>query len=601
MVTSERSATPGPDDAAPQVAAEAYAQGVAAQRAGRWSEAEALFRRVVEADPRHWAAHGNLGVVQSAQQRFDEAEVNLRRALTLNPDYAIAHNNLGVVLRRQGRAAEAIESFRRATELKIDWPDALGNLGGVLAVAGRHGEAEAACRRAIAIDPAHAGAQINLATALKGQGRLVEAIAACERGLAAAPRHAEGHNNLAGLLQMAGLLQPAEEACRRALAIAPGYAMAHNTLGSILQEQSRSDEAAPCYRAAITLKPDYAEAYSNLAVALTSLGDLDDALASCGKAIALKPDYADAHWNKALALLLCGDFAHGWAEYEWRKRADTALGRALALSGPEWDGTALNGGTILLHAEQGLGDTIQFVRYAPLVAARGGKVVLRVQPELRRLLAGMDGVERLVTTDDALPPYDVHLSLLSLPRVFATEPSTIPRRIPYVAVEAEAARAWARRLAAYPGRRVGLAWAGRPQHKNDRNRSLALRELASLGSVSGVTFVSLQKGPAAAQLSGQPAGFAPVDVGGELDDFVNTAAAIANLDLVISVDTSVAHLAGALGRPVWCLLPYAPDWRWMLGRDDSPWYPTMRLFRQARRGEWSGVATQIVKALEAPP
>ncbi|MBI3710034.1 MAG: hypothetical protein HY246_20500, partial [Proteobacteria bacterium] len=253
-----------------------------------------------------------------------------------------------------------------------------------------------------------------------------------------------------------------------------------------------------------------------------------------------------------------------------------------------------------LHAEQGLGDTIQFIRYVPLVAALGGRVVLQVSPELKRLLQAFPGVERLVAPADELPRYDVHLSLLSLPRAFATELPTIPDDVPYVTAEPAAVRAWGQRLAAYRGRRVGLVWAGRPEHRNDRNRSLQLQKLATLAAVPDVTFLSLQKGPAAAQLAGPPAGFSPVDLGQELGDFADTAAVIANLDLVISVDTSVAHLAGALGRPVWCLLPFAPDWRWLRGREDSPWYPTMRLFRQRRHGDWSDVAARVVEALRVP-
>ena len=264
---------------------------------------------------------------------------------------------------------------------------------------------------------------------------------------------------------------------------------------------------------------------------------------------------------------------------------------------PPWDGSELNGKTVLLHAEQGLGDSIQFVRYVPMVRDRGGKVVLQCQPALSRLFTGLPGIDRVIKNGDPIPRFDAHCPLLSLPRAFGTTLDSIPASVPYLTADPAAALDWAKRLADRPGKKVGIVWAGRAGYVGDRTRSLSLTTLAPLACASGITWYSLQKGYAAAQISDAPQGMELIDRTAELNDFADTAALIANLDLVISVDTAVAHLAGAMGKSVWTLLPYAPDWRWLLNRDDSPWYPTMRLFRQQRPGDWGEVIQRIAESL----
>jgi hypothetical protein len=313
------------------------------------------------------------------------------------------------------------------------------------------------------------------------------------------------------------------------------------------------------------------------------------------KAITLRADYALAHWNLGLILLSLGDFQRGWAEYEWRWRRPE-YARHDHFKRPRWDGTQLGRRRILLHTEQGFGDVIQFIRFVPKVVERGGKVILACHSELRRLLSKIEGVQQWIDPGETLPEFDVHCPLMSLPKVFGTTVQTVPGQAPYLAAGAELAERWRERVEGLPGRKVGLAWAGRPGHGNDRNRSIRLNQLEKLGIVAGVSFVSLQKGEAARQ---QTPGLTITDWTADLNDFADTAALIANLDLVIAVDTAVAHLAGALGKPVWVLLPFVPDWRWMLDREDSPWYPTMRLFRQPAIGDWETPISRIVEALKS--
>jgi hypothetical protein len=327
------------------------------------------------------------------------------------------------------------------------------------------------------------------------------------------------------------------------------------------------------------------------------LGRPEAALQALERAIALAPDYADAHWNRALTLLLAGDFAQGWPAYEWRWRA-TGM-REPDLAAPRWDGGPLDGQTILLHAEQGLGDSIHFVRYAPLVAARGGRVIVQCPAPLARLLATCAGVARVIPRGEPLPPFELQAPLMSLPGLLNTRLDNIPAEVPYLAPPAgagAAAQAALAALAALGARRtVGVVWAGNPAHENDRNRSCPARCFAALGAPERA-LVSLQKGAGADDIAAIPGA---LDLGPRLEDFAATAAAIARLDLVIAVDTATAHLAGALGRPVWLLLPHAPEWRWQLRRDDSPWYPTMRLFRQERPGDWPGVFERVGEALKS--
>lgn len=328
------------------------------------------------------------------------------------------------------------------------------------------------------------------------------------------------------------------------------------------------------------------------------MGQIDEAIAAYRRALALNRGLAEAHNSLGLALLLQGEFLPGWDEYEWRWKMKDFPSPQRNLDQVQWTGQPLEGRTLLLHAEQGIGDTLQFIRYLPLIRRLGASIIVECPSELQRLIRPIASGHRVGVTGQPLPPFELHCPLMSLPRVFGTMLDSIPREIPYLRADADDIQTWKDRLGEdLPSLKVGLAWAGSPNHAEDRYRSIALDRLGPLGQVPGIRFVSLQKGHAATQTNKLPHGMQLIDISEEINDFADTAALIANLDLVIAVDTAVAHLAGAMGAPVWVLLPFAPDWRWMLDREDSPWYPTMRLFRQPLRGDWDSVIARVVRAL----
>ncbi|MBV9724475.1 MAG: tetratricopeptide repeat protein, partial [Gammaproteobacteria bacterium] len=417
------------------------------------------------------------------------------------------------------------------------------------------------------------------------------------------PAHADACCALGAALHDLGRLAEAEASCREALRLRPNYFEAHGNLGNALSALGRPVEAEASHREALRLRPNNPEAYGNLGNALYALGRPAEAEASHREALRLRPNFPAAHNNLGYALLLAGRFEEGWKEYEWRWKVKPFSSSARDFSAPLWSGEAIGDRTILLHAEQGLGDTLQFCRYAPLMVC-GPRVILEVQAPLVRLLSRLPGVTQIVARGDRLPPFDLQCPLMSLPRAFNTSLETVPAAIPYLSADPALAGDWQERLAGLDGLRIGLVWAG-GQRLNfptaaavDRRRSIALKALAPLGELSGVSFVSLQKDAPAAQAADPPHGLILHDFTADLHDFEDTAALIVNLDLVISVDTSVAHLAGALGKPVWLLNRFDTCWRWLLNRDDSPWYPTLRQFRQPRPGDWHSAICAARDALQ---
>jgi tetratricopeptide (TPR) repeat protein len=563
---------------------------------GQMEPAVACLRQAIARDPCYAEAHNNLGNALRAQGALADAAASLRQAIALRPDYPEAHANLGSVLADLGELDAAVASYRHALTLRADYPQALNNLGNVLGRLGRLEEAAAALRTCVALRPDYAGAHNNLGNALAGLGRWDEATECFRTALALRPDLPESHNNLGNALLDSGRLEEAEASLRRALALRPDYPDAHHNLGNVLSELGRWPEAEATLRHALTLAPRHAEAHNSLGRVLGLQGDHAAALASYRQAIALRPNYPDAHFNLALSLLALGRMAEGWQEYEWRWRTPQAVRARRDFTQPAWRGEPLAGRTLLIHAEQGFGDTLQFCRYAPLAAARGATVVLEVQTALVRLLRGMPGADLVLPRGAALPDFDLHCPMLSLP--LALGPADIQAAAPsYLAPEQDAAATWAARLAG-PGLRVGLVWAGHPRTNMpavatmDRRRSLAPERLAPLFKVPGVRFFSLQKiGPAA------PASLPMTDFMAEIQDFADTAALVANLDLVISVDTAVAHLAAALGRPVWLLDRFDSCWRWLTGRRDSPWYPSLRIYRQPAPGDWDPVLAEVAADL----
>jgi tetratricopeptide (TPR) repeat protein len=601
-------------------------------QAGRLGEAEQIYRQILAQQPEHADAMHNLGMISFQMGRNDVAVELLRRAIVLNPSYAPAHNNLGNVLKGQGQFDEAIAAYRQAIALNPNLPEVHSNLGNALKNKGQLDEAIAAYRQAIALNPNLSEAHNNLGVTLKEKGQLDEAIAALRQAIALNPNLSEANTNLGIALQDKGQLDEAIAAHRRviagnptlpearynlgnalqdkrqldeaiaayrqAIALRPNYAEAHSNLGNALRDKGQLDEAIAAHRRAIALNPSLAEGHSNLGIALKDKGQLDEAMAAFRQAISVRPNYAEAHVNLSLSLLTSGYFQQGWEEHEWRWKCREFPSPRRHFAQGQWDGSPLEDRTLLLHAEQGVGDAIQFIRYLPLVAQRGGKIIIECHTALQRLFRTVAANCQVVVPSQSLPAFDLHCPLLSLPRVFGTNLGNIPNTVPYLRADAEDARRWQDRLAGHSSIvKVGLGWAGNPAHKNDRNRSMKLARLAPLGQAPGVRFFSLQKGAAATEAKTPPAGMELVDWTQELKDFADTAALIANLDLVIAVDTAVAHLAGAMGKPVWTLLPYAADWRWMLERRDSPWYPTMRLFRQPYGGDWDSVIARVVEAL----
>jgi protein O-GlcNAc transferase len=496
-----------------------------------------------------------LGLYEAG--RLGEAEVRLREILTLDANHADGLHLLGLIAHRAGQYEAAAEWIRKAISANGKVATYYSNLGNVAQAQGRLDEAVAQYKRALAVNPNYAVACHNLGCALQAQRRWDEAATYYERAIALHPERVEAHINL----------------------------------DIVLREMGRLDEAVACCERALALRPEDAEAWHRLGFALQARGSFDGALAQYKRAVALRPEYNEAVWNQALVELMQGDFAAGWAHYE---RRWSAVGAPRSLAQPQWLGEALGGARTLLHAEQGLGDTVQFLRYVPMVQAAGGSVVLEVQATLRRIAEQMSGVE-VVTAGVALPEFAAQCPLMSLPLVFGTTVETIPAGTPYltvpqVALDKAAALPWPT-----DGLRVGLVWAGNPEHLNDRYRSIALSLLEPLFALEGVHFFSLQMGAEAEQLAMIEG--AVIDLRYEIGDMADTAALMEHLDVVITVDTAVVHLAGALGRPVWLLLPFAPDWRWMLEREDSPWYPTMRLFRQTARSAWEPVVERVRTAL----
>jgi Flp pilus assembly protein TadD len=463
-------------------------------------------------------------------------------------------------------------------------------------------EAEPFYHRALALDPAFKEAWMNLGLVALTQGRQAEALSCQREALRLDPDDPDAQNNLGMVHYAMGQVAEAENCFRSALRLRPGHANATLNLGSTRQICNHVEEAETLFRQALALGVDPALANSNLALALLEQVRPDEAEQCCRDALAQRPDYVEARANLALALLTMGRLEEGFWHYESRWQVAAMGARAPVLPQPRWTGQRLNGETVLLYAEQGFGDTLQFCRYATMVAAAGGRVVLVVPKSLRALMTTLDGVaEVLGEEDDVLPEFDYHCPLLSLPFAFRSTLATIPGPESYLRADPSP---WADFLAACPGLKVGLVWAGKSRIAQphavaiDRRRSMRLPDMAPLLTVPGCSFVSLQLGFPALQMNSLPEWAELHDVSSRLNDWQDTASLIAGLDLVIAVDTAVAHLAGALGKPVWLLSRFDACWRWLLNRDDTQWYPSMRLFRQTSRGDWAGVIERVRDALE---
>ncbi len=572
-------------------------RGVTLQALTRHEEALASLDRALSLRPDFAEALSNRGISLYELNRFDEALASYDRALRLRPNYVEAFSNRGNALAKLQRHEEALASYEDALALHPRRVDALYNRGSVLRKLERYDQAVASYDTALALQPDHVEALTNRGIALHDLRRYDEAIASYDRALSLRPGHAEALTNRGGALHEMMRYDEALAGHEGALAVQPDHVTALNNRGVTLHRLRRLDDALASYDRALALRPDYAEAFVNRGITLHALKRLDEALASYDSALLLRPDYADAHFFGAMTRLLAGDFDRGWSEYEWRWKSESIKLLKHDFRQPLWLGEDdIAGKTILLHSEQGFGDTIQFCRYVPLVAARGARVIVEVDQPLLGLMTGLAGVAQTIARGSPLPDFDFHRPLLSLPLAFKTRLETIPSGLPYLSAPVPTLQSWQARLGKERRPRIGLAWSGNAGHTSDRQRSISLHSLLPLLDFDA-TFVSLQKEVRPADADTLKESGRILHFGDELKDFADTAALISHLDLVISADTGVAHLAGALGKPAWVLLTWVPDWRWLLDRDDSPWYPTVRLFRQGEAREWDSVIAGVRETL----
>ena len=548
----------GPDLRTPEALARAVDEAAGHYRQGRLDDADKICARVLKAAPDWFDALHLAGLVKLDTGKAAAAQVLLAKALKLNPGSAPVLANLGRTFSALNRDDAAMASLDKALAIAPDSFDTINTRGNVLLKLNRATDAIAAFERVLALEPRFLGARANLGNALAQLGRFEEALAQYDALLAVQPSHPETLVNR----------------------------------GSALAGLGRLEEAIAAYDRALVLRADYAKARIGRGAALAALNRHPEALKEFGTVLATDKNNADVQHNEGLSLLTLGDYRRGFEKYEARWLR-TGMPRRRSLGKALWLGEyPLARKTILVHAEQGLGDTIQFARYAPQLARTGAKVVLEVQPELTALLSRIEGVASVVGRGDALPAYDVHCPAGSLPLALRTEVATIPANVPYLAASDERVARWREKLGHLPSPRIAVAWSGRADHANDRNRSIAFEHFVRLISGQG-SVVSIQRelrdgdADALARLPNV------THVGDALADFDDTASVLALADLVISVDTSVVHLAGAMGRPAWVLLPFQPDWRWLLDREDSPWYPTVRLFRQPKPGDWDSVMARV--------
>ncbi|HEX2943256.1 MAG TPA: tetratricopeptide repeat protein [Rhodopila sp.] len=615
-----------------------FEQALQCHQAGQISHAVAGYRMALQFNSRSPETHFNLGLAFRQQGRPDEAMVSLQNAVRIKPDYADAYNTIGNILkdqkdlqkaagyyrkaiasaptrfeahtnladtlREQGQFEDAITPYVETLRLKPDQFDVLGRLGIALQKLGRTDEAISCLCTAIEHVPDTPELLFHLAFALQEKGQLSEATSCYRAALELKPDLAAAWLNQSELLRRQGFLDEALESARKGVSLRPGSAEYHNAFAIALHATGHVEQAIVSYRKALELDPQLYQALGNLGSALRQVGKLDDAIVSHRAALAINSDDPEVHWNYAMALLARGDFIEGWQEFEWRWKTGQLKQNYRELPRPQWKGEPAEGKTLLIHAEQGFGDTLQFCRYAKLAAARNLRVIMLVPQALLRLFGSLKGVSGVYAVGTDVPLFDLHCPIMSLPFALKTTLDTIPADGAYLHADATQTTMWKDYLAAAvpSGLRVGMVWAGNPRPHSpdaaavDKRRSIAVERMEPIFKVPGIHFFSLQKTGAAA-----PPAFKLIDFMDQMNDFADTAALIMNLDLVISVDTAVAHLAAALGKPVWILDRFDACWRWLTDRRDSPWYPSVRLYRQPEPSDWDAVIAEVVQDLHAYP
>ncbi|MGD9743398.1 MAG: tetratricopeptide repeat protein [Dongiaceae bacterium] len=571
---------------------------IARYQRGENAAARTLVEAVLGTEPRNGKAWYLAGVLRSLDGDKPGALAALEKAVALAPEDSGAQTNLGRLLLDLGRPAEAVRPLKRATALLPEDVGLWRTLARAARAAGDNAVAIKALQRALKLEPRDSRILTELGHLHMAENDLRAAEPLLRSALEADPKSSAAYSRLAGLLLALGGNAQGRALVDRALVLDETNAHAHAVLSASLRKDEAFDAAIAEARRAIALDPRLALGHTNLALALSKLGRAAEALEAFNAALDCDPNYVDARWNRAMTLLKLGHVAEGFAQYEWRYQSSFFYGGKRRGMPKHPTPAELAGKRLLLLPEQGLGDTIHFLRYAKLAADRGAVVTAQVRPVLRNLAACFAGVSAVTTTEEPVPPTDYTISLMSMPFVMGTALETIPAEVPYVTLPPDRVAHWKKRIANLPGKRVGLCWQGNPQNSNDSNRSVPLAAMAPLLAAKSASFVSLQKGPGEGQLGSAGVAGRVLDPAPEIGDFVDTAALIQALDLVISVDTSIAHLAGALARPVWTLIPYIPDFRWMLKRTDSPWYPTMRLFRQTAPGGWAPEIDALRQALE---
>ena len=650
--------------------------GAAHAALDQYDQAETSFRRALELNGSDAQIHYNLAALLNLRGHGGQAIEHYRKAIQLQPQFAEAHFNLGNLLRddwptaercyaaavaarpgygkalmslgtvqwQLGKHAQAEANWRQVLKLDPRHVEARVRLGSLLLAQQKTAPAVEELRAAVFLNPRHAEAQINLGCGYRSLNQLDQADQCFRLALAANPHSPQAWNNLGSILHEKKDLEAAVDCFRQAIDLQPDFVAAHNNLGASRQDQKKFVEAVAHYRQALELQPDSAETLANVGSGLQMLAKTDEAieyhhraiaidpnhfrahyslaaayhfqgreeeaLASYAETIRLSPQYAEAYYNRSFVRLGQGQLAEGWQDYEWRLRCKDFKKRNL--NAPQWDGSPLANRTLLIHCEQGMGDTLQFIRYVRLVEKMAGTkemensektrgtVLAEVQPALVPLLR-TSGFTSVIGGGTPLPGFDVQIPMLSLPGVFRTTLDSIPADVPYLAADSKLVKHWRGRLRSLSGFKVGIVWQGNAAYMFDHFRSIPLVEFAPLAEVEGVRLISLQKNAGVEQLASLEGRFTAMDLGSTLDNhsgaFMDTAAVMCNLDLIITSDTAAAHLAGGLGVPVWLALTSSPEWRWMKDRPDSPWYPTMRLFRQPRQGDWPGVFAEMKREL----
>lgn len=581
-------------------AAELHAKiGLTEAARGQPDAAVAAYEQALRLEPRHLESLTNLGIALTSAGRLDEAVTKLKRAVTLAAGHAPAHLALGLALLQQRQLRDAANALHRAVQLDRKLTAAFLQLGIVHFELGEMPQAAAALQHALELKPDSPITLNNLGCALRALRQFDRAAERLEHAVRLQPDYAEAWKNLGLVRADQGDLDAALGSIEEARRLSPQRCDILVSLGNTLRDAGRLDDATASYQAALAIDPDLEDARNYLANCLRDLGRFQEAIEQYDRSIELRPESVFAHLNRAMTWLRRGDFERGWSEYEWRWKVAGVT--KPVFTQPEWDGSPIAGRTILLYTEQGLGDTIQFIRYARLLRDEGARVLVQCDASMLPLLRQVDGIDQVVASGQALPPFHVHAPLLSLPRLAATRVESIPADLPYIRPDERLATRWESALAGIRGFRVGIVWQGNPSYALERFRSVGLRCFRPLAEIEGAQLISLQKGPGCEQIEGFRATHQLIDLGGDLDAggaFVDTAAVLPHLDLVVSVDTAIAHLAGAMNVPVWLLTSALSDWRWLHDRSDSPWYPSMRIWRQQQLGDWAELVSRVSSELQ---